>query len=83
MCRRQHGRGDTLIPGTDGAKADRDRARYGPADRVFAFAIQRAAGSGTPLAIIGSLRLATGPGFDTLNATAGRGPAGPSPVAVS
>ena len=60
---------DGLIAEMDGAKADRDRARYVPANRDFHFTIYRAAGSETLLAIIESLWLQIGPYFNILNTT--------------
>ena len=60
---------DGLIAEMDGAKADRDRARYVPANRDFHFTIYRAAGSDTLLAIIESLWLQIGPYFNILNTT--------------
>ncbi|RYB05314.1 GntR family transcriptional regulator [Lichenibacterium ramalinae] len=60
---------DALIAEMDGAKAERDRARYVPANRDFHFTIYRAAGSETLLAIIESLWLQIGPYFNILNAT--------------
>ncbi len=60
---------DALIAEMDGAKADRDRARYVPANRDFHFTVYRAAGSDTLLAIIESLWLQIGPYFNILNTT--------------
>ena len=66
---------DRLIAEMDGAKADRDRARYVPANRDFHFTIYRAAGSETLLAIIESLWLQIGPYFNVLNTTGNWGSA--------
>lgn len=60
---------DGLIVEMDRAKAERDRARYVPANRDFHFTVYRAAGSDTLLAIIESLWLQIGPYFNILNLT--------------
>lgn len=58
-----------LIEQMDAAKAERDRARYVPANRDFHFTIYRAAGSDTLLSIIESLWLQIGPYFNLLKTT--------------
>ena len=60
---------DGLIAEMDGAKADRDRDRFVPANRDFHFTIYRATGSETLLAIIESLWLQIGPYFNILDTT--------------
>lgn len=60
---------DEMIVEMDFAKANRDRARYVPANRNFHFTIYRAAGSDTLMAMIESLWLQIGPYFNVLNLT--------------
>ena len=60
---------DDLITEMDHAKAERDRARYVPANRDFHFTVYRAAESDALLAIIESLWLQIGPYFNILNTT--------------
>lgn len=58
-----------LVAVMDLAKAEKDRARYVPANRDFHFTIYRAAGSRALLAIIESLWLQIGPYINLLKET--------------